>query len=79
MTVLSEKDWREWAHSPCTERFVEKLRAQRQEYLEKMGSGFFKEEGLATVIGICQSILLTIDSIEEKREIEEVEDVKEDK
>tara|TARA_R110000822_G_scaffold159667_1_gene300024 strand:+ start:45 stop:284 length:240 start_codon:yes stop_codon:yes gene_type:complete len=79
MNDLNEKDWKEWAHNPCTQKFVENLKTQRQEYLEKIGSGFYKPEGLTTVIGVCQSILHTINSIEESKEIEEVEDVKEDK
>jgi hypothetical protein len=65
MIELTREEFKEWAFNPATQHFVGVLTDKRNDCLEQLGSGFYKDgDSIQKAIGICQSLKATIDAIE---------------
>jgi len=69
---LTKTELKEWVFHPATINFVELLTKRRNDHLEQLGSNYYKDpESIQRTIGICQSLLATIDAIQSYKEVED--------
>lgn len=73
MTNLNTEDFKEWAFNPVTNYFINDLISKRTEYLEKLGTNFYKDkiDSIQQTIGICLALQATINAIESYKEVKD--------
>ncbi len=65
MIELTQREFKEWAHNPATQEFVNTLVNKRNECLEQLGANFHKDsDSIQRAIGVCQSLKATISAID---------------